>query len=380
MNKLLKNFLLSLLLIFAVSSFSIPAYSDHLIYDDLIVTGSECLGFDCVNGESFGYDTLVLKENNLRIYFNDTSASASFPTNDWRIQINDSANGGKSYFGIQDASAGRQVFTIEAGAPANALYVEDYGRVGLGTSIPYVELHIADGDTPTVRLDQDGSSGWSPQSWDVAGNESNFFIRDVTNGSKLPFRIQPSTPSSTLCLKADGKVGIGTWSPDAPLHVEAALTGPVDTMLVQNTTGPARLVLQNDTITPSTTGDPRWIINSNGTLRISSGTSSPEFILNSEGDLTVAGSFFSGTAIEYPDYVFDDNYPLMPLSDLKRFIEKEGHLPNITNAEEVKKAGGVNVTKLQIKLLEKVEELTLYTIKQQTMIEELKKKIEGLEN
>jgi hypothetical protein len=196
-----------------------PRLGDVLHYDDVIITGSLCIGFDCQDGESFGFDTVMLKEHNLRIYFNDTSATASYPANSWRITVNDSTNGGASYFSIDDADEGTSPFRIEAGAPNHALYVEDYGRVGLGTSTPVVELHIRDSDTPTVRLEQDSSGGWAAQTWDVAGNESNFFIRDATNGSKLPFRIQPGTPSSTLCLKSDGDVGIGTWSPGAPLHV-----------------------------------------------------------------------------------------------------------------------------------------------------------------
>ena len=194
---------------------------DVLHYDDVIITGSLCTGFDCQDGESFGFDTIVLKEHNLRIYFNDTSYTASYPTNNWRITINDSTNGGASYFSVDDVDDGTSIFKIEAGAPSNSLYVEDYGRVGLGTSTPVTELHIKDSDTPTVRLEQDSSGGWTAQTWDVAGNESSFFIRDATNGSKLPFRIQPNTPSSTLCLKSDGKVGIGMWEqPAATLHVE----------------------------------------------------------------------------------------------------------------------------------------------------------------
>ncbi len=193
---------------------------DILHYDDVIITGSLCVGFDCADGESFGFDTIILKEHNLRIYFNDTSYTASYPTNNWRITINDSTNGGASYFSVDDVDDGTSIFKIEAGAPSNSLYVEDYGRVGLGTSTPVVELHIKDSDTPTLRLEQDSSGGWTAQTWDVAGNESNFFIRDATNGSKLPFRIQPSTPSSTLCLKSDGKVGIGTWSPGYSFEVE----------------------------------------------------------------------------------------------------------------------------------------------------------------
>lgn len=204
----------------AISDGSDGAPADQCIYDDLIVTGSFCVGFDCECGMSFGFDTIVLKEHNLRILFDDSSYTASYPRNDWRIAINDSINGGASYFGVEDVTGGRRIFTLEAGAPANSLYVEDYGRVGLGTSTPVVELHIKDSDTPTMRLEQDSSGGWTAQTWDVAGNESNFFIRDVTHGSALPFRIQPGTPSSTLNLKSDGSVGIGTWSPAYPLELE----------------------------------------------------------------------------------------------------------------------------------------------------------------
>jgi hypothetical protein len=98
-----------------------------------------------------------------------------------------------------------------------------------------VELHIKDSDTPTVRLEQDSSGGWTAQTWDVAGNESNFFVRDATNGSKLPFRIQPGTPSSTLSLKSDGSVGIGTWSPAYPMELET--TGENATFALDRTDG-----------------------------------------------------------------------------------------------------------------------------------------------
>jgi hypothetical protein len=140
-----------------------PAFADQVILDDLIVDGSECVGNDCVNGESFGFDTIRLKENNLQINFEDTSNISSYPTNDWRIVINDSTDGGASYFAIQDATGGRTPFKIEAGAPNSSLYVDDYGNLGVGTAIPQVEIHTLDGDTPTLRLDQDGSHGWAPQ-------------------------------------------------------------------------------------------------------------------------------------------------------------------------------------------------------------------------
>ena len=196
------------------------AQADQVIQDDLIVAGSFCVGVDCSNGESFGFDTIRLKENNVRIKFDDTSSSSSFPSNDWQITANDSANGGANKFSIDDITAGRTPFTIEASAPSNSLYVDDGGRIGFGTSTPRLELHIVDGDSPTIRLEQDGSSGFNPQTYDLAANETNFFIRDVTNGSKLPFRLRPGAPTSSIDVAASGRVGIGTASPDAALHIE----------------------------------------------------------------------------------------------------------------------------------------------------------------
>ncbi len=214
-----------------------PASADHCIFDDLIVDGSACIGFDCVcNSESFGFDTLRLKENNLRIDFTDTSNSASFPTTDWTIVANDSTNGGRNAFYVT-ADTGAQntgeKFTIEGDAQDNAIYATS-NKVGLGLSNPVVELHIRDGDTPTVRLEQDGSSGFAPQTWDLAGNETNFFLRDVTNGSRLPFRSRPGAPTSSIDVEADGSVRIGSAdTTSAQLYVEKAAESSAGEELVR---------------------------------------------------------------------------------------------------------------------------------------------------
>ena len=197
------------------------AAADQVIPDDLIVQGSQCVGFDCVNNENFGFDTIKLKENNLRIFFEDTSTIAGFPANDWRLIINDSASGGASFFAIQDATAGQQSLRVDAGAPSNSVHVSSTGRVGLRTATPVLDLHIATGNTPAHRLEQNASGGWGAQTWDIAGNEANFFVRDVTSGSRLPFRIRPGAPTSSLDIASSGNVGIGTASPNANLHVVA---------------------------------------------------------------------------------------------------------------------------------------------------------------
>jgi hypothetical protein len=85
------------------------------------------------------------------------------------------------------------------------------------------------------------------------------------------------------------------------------------------------------------------------------------------------------TADGWSDYVFDNNYKLKSLNEVKTFIDKNKHLPGIPDKKEVA-AKGVNVGDMQAKLLEKVEELTLYLIEMKKENEILKSRIEKIES
>ncbi len=320
--------------IFGASAMALTAgmaSADQVFNDDIIVDGSACIGQDCSNGESFGFDTIRLKENNLRIRFFDTSTSASFPTRDWQITANDSTNGGADKFSIDDIDGGKTPFTIEANAPSHSLYADDGGRVGFGTNTPVVSLHVKKGNTPTLRLEQDGSSGFTPQTWDLASNEANFFVRDATNGSTLPFRIKPGAPTNAVYIDSTGEIGMNVGTdPRARLHISngGVVYSPSteDDMIVQDD-GPARLVLVNTTAT-----NPNWIFNSNDTLRISAGTDSSEFTLDEEGNLTVTGNIISGgtgTCNPGPcDRVFDpEHYTVPSIEDHAAFMWQNKRLP-----------------------------------------------------
>ncbi|WP_272151286.1 hypothetical protein [Tenacibaculum aiptasiae] len=74
----------------------------------------------------------------------------------------------------------------------------------------------------------------------------------------------------------------------------------------------------------------------------------------------------------WPDYVFSKEYELPTLKEIERHIEEKGHLPNIPSASEVKENKGIELGKMNAKLLQKIEELTLYTIQQEKEIETLK--------
>lgn len=253
---------------------------DQVIADDLIVQGSGCFGFDCINNESFGFDTIRLKENNTRIKFEDTSA-AGFPDSDWQLTANDSAAGGQNKFSIEDITSARVPLTVEGGAPTHSVYVDDGGRIGFGTSTPVLNLHVSSGNTPAHRLEQDGSSGFTAQTWDVAANEANFFVRDVTGGSRLPFRIRPGAPTSSIDISADGDVGIGTASPDAHLEIEraVAIAAPEGALRVTNGSHAQAIRFEVDT---------NGNVNARGTISQLSSRSAKEGFQEIDGDRLLA--------------------------------------------------------------------------------------------
>jgi len=116
-----------------------------------------------------------------------------------------------------------------------------------------------------------------------------------------------------------------------------------------------------------TQGQPRMVINTVGYVGI--GTTNPTY------PLSVNGTIRSKKVIVdtgWSDFVFEDDYSLMPLHKLEHFISKNKHLPEIPTAKEVEESG-VSLGDMDAKLLQKIEELTLYTIQQQKMIEELVK-------
>jgi len=409
----------------AIGTFAISSnvFADSVILDDLIVDGSICAGQDCVNGESFGFDTLRLKENNLRIKAQDTSNSASFPTNDWQITFNDSSNGGANKFSIDDIDGGKTPFTIEASAPSHSLYVDDGGRIGLGTSTPVVELHVVNGDSPTIRLEQDGSSGFTPQIWDVAGNETNFFIRDATNGSPLPFRIRPSAPQNSLYIDTDGDVGLGTASPDAQLHVvgNGLLVGPADmgapvspaTIHAYGSDGATKITVEDTGATFGVqaelikNGTPRirfdntnnaaaaaatnaeWDIGMDGSHNFifrSFETEQNVFSINSAGALTIAGSITTGgvTCGSGCDTVFSKGFKLPTIKEHTDDMWKKGYLPNIGPTVENQP---FNLTEKLGRMLNELEtahiyisELHSYTYELQSRLEKLEARLSSAQN
>jgi hypothetical protein len=372
------------------------AFPDQVIPDDLIVQGSLCVGFDCVNNEAFGFDTIRLKENNTRILYDDTSTSAGFPANDWQLTANDSASGGASKFSIEDITGAKVPFTITAGAATNSIFVDSTGRLGLRTSTPNLDIHANTSNTPAIRLEQNSSGGFTAQTWDIGGNEANLFVRDMSTG-RLVVRIRPGAPSSSVDIAADGDVGIGIASPQSKLHVTGKLigegTGSGNNAFVDfgrlNTVGSGEVGFQLGRSGTTSgvaviQGAKEGVGPNNITLQrdggnVGIGTITPSERLEVSGNIRVTGGSFidDGTTLNVPDYVFEADYRLMTLDELRAFIARKKHLPNMPSASEVRQKG-LNLSQYQMKLLEKIEELTLHVLSEQEQRKEQQKEIEQL--
>jgi hypothetical protein len=349
------------------------AVNDQVIPDDLIVQGSTCTGFDCVNGESFSFDTLRLKENNLRIHFDDTSTLAGFPANDWRIIANDSASGGASKFSIEDSSGAKTPLTIRAGAATNSIFVDSTGRVGFRTSTPVLDVHINTSNTPGIRLEQNSSGGFTAQTWDIAGNEANFFVRDVTGGSRLPLRIRPGASTSSVDIGVDG-VGFGEASPEQRIHVSASENPRI---LIEDTTDNANdkpgFLLRSPAA--ASAGDWAFEVDNAGNFQIDFGPSPGAEILLSDSTatnstVTIAGNLVVNGICTGCDAAFQPGFPLESIEDHSASMWKNSYLPGVGPTPEGK--GGINVFEKTTGILQELEKAHIYI----EQLNQQKKKLE----
>jgi len=245
-----------------------------------------------------------------------------------------------------------------------------------------VELHVKDGDSPTLRLEQDGSSGFTPQTWDLAGNETNFFVRDVTNGSKLSFRIRPTAPTNSLYIAANGSIGFGTDSPGFPVHL-LTNSSTNAALVVQRTSGASTLINATDTYGQFGTGSDhslRIVVNSVYKMELNADKS---LNMASGASCTVGGVWTDASSRELKENIqslgteeaFDALNGLNPVKYNYKADKAEKHVGFI--AEDVPELVAATDRK-GMSPMDVVAVLTKVVQEQQNTIAELKKEINEL--
>ena len=166
-----------------------------------------------------------------------------------------------------------------------------------------------------------------------------------------------------------GNVGIGTSTPSAKLAVMQS-SNTEYALYVENNGGNGKGILIKG-------GAGCGAAAEHSLLRVTSYSGSCErdlFLVDGKTGQTRAREILVDAAV-WADYVFADDFKLKDLEEVEAFIEKNNHLPDVPSATEIKK-DGINLGEMDALLLQKIEELTLYTIKQQKLIDVMKTQLE----
>jgi hypothetical protein len=181
-----------------------------------------------------------------------------------------------------------------------------------------------------------------------------------------------------------GNVGIGTTVPDVKLHVvggaDISLTSggyivagsiTAENIGIDNNEIMARNNGATSTLYLNHSGGNVVMCTSSGSVSIGTTTPASGYILSVDGKI-MAEEMRVQLSGNWPDYVFNEAYKLPSLYNLEASVKENKHLPGIPSADEVKK-DGISVGQMQTKMMEKIEELTLYVISLQKQIDEFKK-------
>lgn len=256
----------------------------------------------------------------------------------------------------------------------------------------------------TLLLERDNDDSWltfhDPEDyWYSMGiDNSNSGSFSLNTGGKLN--------SSQFVMSANGNVGIGTTNSSVKLHVEGSATnGEIGTEEIFKLGRPVTsgasfqqaasfklgrwapptsnfesftrldIALKDNTTSSNYNTDITVMtLQNNGYVGI--GTTNPDMKLTVKGNIH-AEEIKIDLFETVPDFVFKDNYNLRSIDEVEKFINENGHLPEIPSAQEFKK-NGMMLAKMDMDLLKKIEELTLYIIEQEKSIKEQAEEIDLL--
>jgi hypothetical protein len=277
----------------------------------------------------------------------------------------------------------------------NTAYKTRTGKVGIGDVTPTAKLHI--------KSDNGEDAGIILEPKQPTSNSTYIRMRDnnhkisvapsglmqITAGSQdlklIGNNVSVSTVQFDAGTTADRRLVLST-QPEPAFYCNARRSGSSYSRYVSGPSyafqfGDDGLLVrtaetQNERIDITNWHDALFLgidstIVLNGKVGINTENTTTDYALAVAGGVLANKVIIKSTDI-WPDYVFDPGYERMPLNELEKYLETHRHLPNVPSAEEMRKRDGVDLAETQTILLRKIEELTLYTLEQQKLIEELK--------
>ncbi len=316
------------------------------------------------------------------------------PTSDEQIRLG-VAHEDNSFYGVNEGdfyvySGTLNEMPLIARKGGDVILGLKIGNVGIGTDSPSEDLHIRR-SRASLSVENTNPSDWSFIR--IQGSGANFWdIAQYGDNDYLEFRPRGGSTSGRVVIKQSGNVGIGTTDPVYKLDVSGD---------IQANSGWVRVVGAGGLYFESYGGgfhmsDGSWIrtygnknfyhntgiMRTDGELRVGPGGNRLRVASNGNVGigttdpgvykLAVNGNVRAKKVVVesgWSDFVFEPGYELPTLSEVEAHIAAKGHLQDIPSAAEVAEHG-ISLGEMDAKLLQKIEELMLYTIAQQRTIEE----------
>ena len=292
----------------------------------------------------------------------------------------------------------KKIITLFAIVMASTTYAQitelTNGNVGIGVTNPLEKLEI-DGNIKAIKAHftfEDGFPLLLGNSWALNRGNVEFFVKNDANGTSLQNIWNDNTGKTRYLFRSNStssSLVMGDENGSDIFKIDEAGLGVNNRVFFHIPKEDSRVIISgwgNDPLLD----DYKFVIKNGSSLvqgdiiadnNIGIGTTSftdgnDTYRLSVDGKVRAHGVKVYTT---WADYVFKPDYDLKPLNEVEAFINKNGHLPNVPSEKEVLE-NGIELGAMNAKLLEKIEELTLYVIEQNKKITEMQSEINTLKN
>lgn len=290
---------------------------------------------------------------------------------------NDDVNQAKNILDIENTENSWK-HMMELKADGSAFFL---GNVGIGTTSSQIKLHLKTTNTNSEILRLDGGTRTTSLLDYSDGTYNNAGLQFKKNSTVGQFKFSNNN-GDLLTIKASGRLHISNTNLNSEL---LTLDGGTRTTSIINysdgTYDNAGLQFKKN----STVGQFKFSNNNGDLMTIRSNGNVGIGTSNTFGYKLAVNGTIGSTEVKventsaWPDFVFEKEYKLATLEEVENHIIENGHLPEIPSEKEVTE-NGINLGEMNAKLLQKIEELTLYLIEQNKEMNAMKEEIEQIKN
>ncbi|MBI5370913.1 MAG: hypothetical protein HZA79_02675 [Sphingobacteriales bacterium] len=262
--------------------------------------------------------------------------------------------------------------------------VDEAGDVGIGVTLPASRLHVKG----VMRIESASNTAGASLNLYGGTSELSFiqFYKNLSSPAAMGYLgfsgngdYSIWSRGSFAYLNNDG-LGINNSTPLTRLHIssgqDAGLAGTTNGFVMLGTEAGSNIIIDNNEIMARSNGAaaPLTLQNDGGSVRIGNVAAPAGYLFAVKGKM-IGEELKVQLSGSWPDYVFKKDYKLPSFAELRKFIAANNHLPNVPPAAELEQ-NGMEVGDMQKRMMEKIEELTLYVLQLEDQLKELKKEIQ----